>query len=178
MSLPASTNGRLLSLAAVLGATAVMVIGSSAVPAAAQQAPNAKGGENCTVQTFTEQTVNAHDIGAAGPDETVGDGGTYYDDITDSAGQAAGNAIGYYTDIAQQASDGHLIAQYAETVHTTDGTFRDTGIIDRTAVFGGAWAVFHAVGVSGIYAHEHGIREWRVIDAATLTAEVRIDLCH
>ena len=167
-------NGFLALAAGLTTATALVAAPASA----AQPAASGPQHKDCVSTQVTERTVATEPEGPAGPPlESVGDGATYFDKIYDSTGAQVGTAVGYYVVVAKRASDGHLLAHYEENVHLADGSLRDSGTIDRTAVIEGGWARFSAVGTGGRYQGD-GIRQWRVTDVATLTAQVQIVLCR
>jgi hypothetical protein len=165
-------------VALAAGLTTATALVAAPAASAAQPAPTAPRHQDCVSTEVTERTVATQPEGPAGPPlESVGDGATYFDKIYDSSGAQIGTAVGYYVVVSKRPGDGHLIAHYEENVHLLDGSLRDSGTVDRTAIIEGGWARFAAVGTGGRYQGE-GVRQWRVIDVPTLTADVQILLCR
>ncbi|MFD7924283.1 hypothetical protein ACFV3R_34410 [Streptomyces sp. NPDC059740] len=182
-------RGRLTAHPALAAAMAVVLAsvlfcalafsGSSAAGAPAQR--------RCTViDDLTEATVNHRYVGESLtiPVQHVGESLVYYDDLYDPRGKVVGHAVGFVSGIYQRPSDGHLMTQYYETVKLPDGTFSDSGIVDRFAMFDGATAHFDVVGTSGKYLGQKGTRDWRFPPPIQhppkpdTRLQVTIRLCH
>jgi len=166
---------------ALFGATAFVPASAPAVSAAAPAAvrASAAAGRDCrTVEGLVERTTQAYPVGtAAQPMQNAGDAVSYYDEIRDADGAVVGHAVGYVTVRERRASDGHLIVFYDESVQLPGGILHDSGVVDETAVEGGAWARFKAVGTAGGFRGKRGTREWKLDPAAQLTAFARVVLC-
>jgi hypothetical protein len=114
---------------------------------------------------WTEQTMQFYATGPANPYpvQEVGDALIYHDNVYDENDQEVGHAVGYVTVTSKRASDGHLISSYNHTVELPDGDLTGTGVVDRTAMFQGATAVFHVHGTSGAYAGKYGTYSWKLV---------------
>jgi allene oxide cyclase-like protein len=169
---------RRLSLAIALSVVGAIGTSYSASAAALSGDRPAPARQACrVVAQATEQTVDSEYIGSLPPIQKVGDGAVYSDAIYGPSGTVIGHVVGYGVGAYVRPSDGHLIADFEESIQLPGGTVRDIGTIDRNAMLSGAPVYLHAIGESGDYLGESGYRELQVLSLANQTAKMKIVLC-
>lgn len=150
-----------------LGLSFALCTGSAAGSdtAGAHGARPAGGGCQTYLQGWTEQTMQFFATGPQNPypAQQVGDALIYNDNVYDENDQKVGHAVGYVSVFEKRESDGHLLSRYDHTVELPDGDLTGTGLVDRTAMFGGATAVFDVHGTSGAYAGKYGTYSWKLV---------------
>lgn len=162
--LPRITAAAALALGLSLALCSGSAAGSDGDSAAGSHGTRSAGCRTY-LQGWTEQTMQFFATGEQNPypAQEVGDSLIYNDNVYDENDQKVGHAVGYVSVFAKRPSDGHLISRYDHTVELPDGDLSGTGIVDRTAMFQGATAVFHVHGTSGAYAGKRGTYSWKLV---------------
>lgn len=162
--------------AAFIGVVAAGLAFGAAAPASASAAARPHSAGLCvTLNNLTEQTVKVSNL--TGTPGHVGAGADYSDVVRDAAGTQVGTATGHVQIIAQNPTNGHLIASYQEQGQIEGGSFTAGGVIDRTAADEGQWVGYPAIGTGGDLSGRVGVRLWKIVNPAAATVALNMVLC-
>jgi hypothetical protein len=158
-------RGALLGALAAAVCTAVVPAGSAS--AAALPAPVSLDGLKEVVISLTY-----NDVPPAGP--SVGDTGTYVDDLYAADGTEIGQVTGTAHILYQDPASGDLYSLYDQTITLPGGTVHAEGLVNVEDEIAGDWVSVPAWGTSGKYLGLVGTRSWQA-ESHTL-ANASIDL--
>jgi hypothetical protein len=154
---------------ALLGALAAAVC-TAVVPAGSASAASVPAPVSFDNLQEVVISLTYNDVPPAGP--SVGDTGTYVDDLYTADGTEIGVVTGTADILYQDPASGDLYSLYNQSITLPGGTIHAEGLVNVDDEIAGDWVTVPAWGTGGKYRGLIGTRSWQAVSHTLANASI------